>query len=104
MGLTPLLATSVATSLGMVRIDPPNLIILDLGLPDGDGSNEAGLLLTSQVPYRIERSCQNTWFDTVKSSRILLRALNHFIGYRTGRSAVLKQSGFSGCDEACFEL
>lgn len=30
-------AMSVATSLGMVRIERPDLIILDLGLPDGDG-------------------------------------------------------------------
>jgi two-component system KDP operon response regulator KdpE len=36
-GFDPLLATSVATSVGMVRIDPPDLIVLDLGLPDGDG-------------------------------------------------------------------
>jgi two-component system, OmpR family, KDP operon response regulator KdpE len=36
-GYDPILATSVGTSLGMVRISPPDLIILDLGLPDGDG-------------------------------------------------------------------
>lgn len=36
-GYDAFLATSVATSLGMVRIDPPDLIVLDLGLPDGDG-------------------------------------------------------------------
>jgi len=36
-GFDALLATSVATSVGMVRIDPPDLILLDLGLPDGDG-------------------------------------------------------------------
>jgi len=36
-GFDALLTTSVATSVGMVRIDPPDLILLDLGLPDGDG-------------------------------------------------------------------
>ena len=36
-GFDTQLATSVATSVAMVRIDPPDLIVLDLGLPDGDG-------------------------------------------------------------------
>lgn len=36
-GFDALLSTSVATSVAMVRIDPPDLIVLDLGLPDGDG-------------------------------------------------------------------
>lgn len=36
-GFDATLATSVASFLGMVRIDPPDLIVLDLGLPDGDG-------------------------------------------------------------------
>jgi two-component system KDP operon response regulator KdpE len=36
-GFDARLATSVSTSGGMVRIDPPDLILLDLGLPDGDG-------------------------------------------------------------------
>jgi two-component system KDP operon response regulator KdpE len=36
-GFETLLSTSVVTSVAMVRIDPPDLIVLDLGLPDGDG-------------------------------------------------------------------
>jgi two-component system KDP operon response regulator KdpE len=36
-GFDALPANSVATSVGMVRIDPPDLILLDLGLPHGDG-------------------------------------------------------------------
>jgi two-component system KDP operon response regulator KdpE len=36
-GFEAVLATSVATAVGMVRILPPDLIVLDLGLPDGDG-------------------------------------------------------------------
>lgn len=36
-GFEALLAMSVATSLAMVRMERPDLIILDLGLPDGDG-------------------------------------------------------------------
>jgi two-component system KDP operon response regulator KdpE len=36
-GFDALLATSVAASVRMVRIAPPDLIVLDLGLPDGDG-------------------------------------------------------------------
>jgi DNA-binding response OmpR family regulator len=36
-GFVPLLATKAATAMEMVRIDPPELIVLDLGLPDRDG-------------------------------------------------------------------
>lgn len=36
-GFEALTAVSVATSLAMVRTQSPDLIILDLGLPDGDG-------------------------------------------------------------------
>jgi DNA-binding response OmpR family regulator len=36
-GFDALLATSVETAVGMVRTLPPDLILLDLGLPDGDG-------------------------------------------------------------------
>lgn len=36
-GFEALTAVSVATSLAMVRTQRPDLIILDLGLPDGDG-------------------------------------------------------------------
>lgn len=36
-GFEALPAMSVATSLAMVHIERPDLIILDLGLPDGDG-------------------------------------------------------------------
>jgi DNA-binding response OmpR family regulator len=36
-GFAAQLATRAAAAMEMVRIDPPKLIVLDLGLPDGDG-------------------------------------------------------------------
>jgi DNA-binding response OmpR family regulator len=52
-GYDPLLATSVATSVGMVRIDPPDLIVLDLGLPDGEGYSVMEKLKSIPAAYSI---------------------------------------------------
>lgn len=52
-GFRALLATSVATAVGMVRLDPPDLIVLDLGLPDGDGYTVMEKLKSLPTPWSI---------------------------------------------------
>jgi two-component system, OmpR family, KDP operon response regulator KdpE len=52
-GFRALLATSVATAVGMVRLDPPDLIVLDLGLPDGDGYTVMEKLKSLPTPWPI---------------------------------------------------